>query len=128
MVQRHEEDIMGAWRLRKFSGPGLILVLLLLFSGPALATVDETSESYRRYGAAEAQRLTKQPPHWITADHSKHEALKVQFDKPEEVTAACLSCHNEAGFQMMDTIHWTWICPADPSGKMGKAGLTLNNF
>ncbi len=118
---------MGVWRLRKFSGPGLLLVLLFLVSGPTMAA-EETEESYKPYGAQEALRVTEQPPHWITADHAKHEALQVDFDKPEEVTEACLSCHNEAGLQMMDTIHWTWICPADPAGKMGKAGLTLNNF
>lgn len=104
------------------------LLCIMLFAASAPATVEETEESYKRYGAEEALRVTQTPKRWITADHSRHEKLKQTFETPEQVTEACLSCHNEAGQQFMQTIHWTWICPADPSKKMGKAGLTLNNF
>jgi hypothetical protein len=45
---------------------------------------------------------------WITADHSQHPILKQQFEKPEDVTKACLSCHNQASLQIHKTIHWTW--------------------
>ena len=65
---------------------------------------------------------------WITADHSRLPLLQQEFTSGPEVTAVCLECHNEAGKQVMESIHWTWICPADPTGRMGKNGLTLNNF
>lgn len=106
----------------------LSLAGVALFAALASATVEETDESYKKYGAEEALRVTQAPKRWITADHSKHEKLKQEFESPEQVTEACLSCHNEAGEQFTQTIHWTWICPADASKKMGKAGLTLNNF
>jgi hypothetical protein len=106
----------------------LALSCVALFAAQAFGTAEETSESVKDYGAEEALRVTKQPKRWITADHSQHEKLKQEFERPEQVTEACLSCHNEAGHQMMQTIHWTWICPADPAKKMGKAGLTINNF
>ncbi len=65
---------------------------------------------------------------WITADHSKHEALQGNFTSGPEVTKACLSCHTEAAAQIHKTIHWTWKSPGDPTGKMGKYAKTFNNF
>jgi len=65
---------------------------------------------------------------WSTSDHSKYERLQKDFSSGPEVTRSCLSCHNEAGEQVQETIHWTWICPADEDRVMGKNGLTLNNF
>lgn len=80
------------------------------------------------YGASEARKVVEMPERWTTADHAKFKELQKEFDSGPEVTEACLSCHNEAGEQVAETIHWTWICPADPTERMGKAGLTLNNF
>lgn len=65
---------------------------------------------------------------WTTADHSKIPMLQKNFKTPEEVTQACIFCHTEAASQMQQTIHWTWKCSADKTGKMGKDGITLNNF
>ncbi|PKN23765.1 MAG: cytochrome C [Deltaproteobacteria bacterium HGW-Deltaproteobacteria-21] len=64
----------------------------------------------------------------ITADHSKFETLKQEFKSGPEVTKACLSCHTEAAKQIQETLHWRWIAPDDPEGKLGKAGLVVNNF
>ena len=108
-------------------GIALIGLLLLLAPG-AWATEEETEESYKAYGADQARKFVQQPERWITADHSVHEALQKEFQSGPEVTEACLSCHNRAAKQMHQTIHWTWLCPADPEGKMGKAGLSINNF
>lgn len=64
----------------------------------------------------------------VTADHSKFEALKGPFETGEDVTKACLSCHTEAGKQMMQSIHWTWetINPATDQ-TLGKKNV-LNAF
>jgi octaheme c-type cytochrome (tetrathionate reductase family) len=105
-----------------------LLVLLAAAPAAALAAAGEEAEETKTYGAAEAKKVVAAPKRWITADHSKFEALKKEFKAPEEVTEACLSCHNEAALQIHKTIHWTWKCPADPEGKMGKYGTTLNNF
>ncbi|MFW6236247.1 MAG: hypothetical protein ACOC24_05625 [Desulfovibrionales bacterium] len=114
--------------LQRMSWALLALCLTVIVPGIALSTTEETEESYKTYGAPEARKMVRAPKQWITADHSKHEALKKDFQNGPEVTRACLSCHNEAGNQLAETIHWTWVCPADPTGNMGKAGLTLNNF
>jgi hypothetical protein len=121
-----EEDFMKVRRWLFMAVP--LLATLLMIPGAVFATAEETSESFKDYGAEEALRVTKMPKRWITADHSRHEKLKQDFERPEQVTEACLSCHNEAGDQFTQTIHWTWVCPHDPAKKMGKAGLTLNNF
>lgn len=114
---------INKWLLCSFCGISVLLVPLLGHS-----TEGESEESYKRYGAAEARKVVQQPERWITADHSRHDALKKEFKSGPEVTEACLSCHNEAARQLHQVIHWTWLCPADPEQKMGKAGITLNNF
>ncbi len=74
-------------------------------------------------------QVPQRAPRWITTDHSMHEALKKPFASPEEVTKACLSCHNQAALQVHKTIHWTWLCPMAPEGSgLGKGGLVVNNF
>src|SRR5690554_3570936 len=40
-----------------------------------------------------------------TADHSKFKALQGPFEKAEDVTAACLKCHTEAGEQIRSEEH-----------------------
>ena len=51
---------------------------------------------------------TERPPSTATADHSQFPILQQDFATGSDVTKACLSCHNEAAHQVMDTIHWTW--------------------
>ena len=85
-------------------------------------------------GRLMARQATMTSPTPITADHSKFKEL--QFDPVEqrsfkgpEVTRACLGCHNQASLQFHKTIHWTWKDPiSDPARKIGKGGLTVNNF
>ena len=109
------------------SGIVCILAVFLLTALPAAAAVDNTDKN-QAYGAAEAREKAKQPLEWTTADHSQYKELQQVFNTGPEVTEACLSCHNKAGDQVQETIHWTWKCEADPKGRMGKGGITLNNF
>jgi octaheme c-type cytochrome (tetrathionate reductase family) len=80
-------------------------------------------------GRAMAQQATKGREIWITADHSLHQALKKDLKSGPEVTESCLSCHELAAGQFQKTIHWTWMDPnVDPALRVGKGGLTMNNF
>lgn len=106
----------------------VVLAGLALWPVFLQAAEEPESEADKGYGVSEARKVIKMPERWITADHGRFEKLKKEFDSGPEVTRACLSCHNEAGEQIGKTIHWTWICPADPTERMGKAGVTLNNF
>jgi len=64
----------------------------------------------------------------LTADHAKFAILKGPFASGPEVTAACLSCHTEAGNQVMHSVHWTWDYENPATGqRLGKAH-ELNAF
>lgn len=115
----------------------LLTVLAVLFvmvhAGSAWAAVEHENAPGRKL----AIQATKAKPliQTITADHSKFAQL--QFDpekqktmRPEEVTQACLGCHNKAALQFHQTIHWTWR-DEDEAGnpaKFGKGGISVNNF
>ena len=63
-----------------------------------------------------------------TADHSKFKELQGPFASGSEVTKACLSCHTEAGKQVMGTRHWTWEYTNPDTGQtLGKKTM-LNSF
>lgn len=63
-----------------------------------------------------------------TADHTRFEALQQEFTSGPEVTQACLSCHNQAAHQVMQSLHWSWDYE-DPLMEMalGKRHV-FNNF
>jgi octaheme c-type cytochrome (tetrathionate reductase family) len=53
------------------------------------------------------------------------------FNTPQEVTKACLECHEEAGNQILETRHWNWAeAPSkvkDGVANLGKKNL-INNY
>lgn len=110
----------------KFLG-GVALLAVVLLVGEAPPS-DAQAPQAPSPAIKRAQSAATAPgARWTTADHSKFEALKKDFTSPEEVTAACLSCHTKAATQLHHTIHWTWVCKC--AGKtMGKYGRSLNNF
>lgn len=95
-------------------------ILMADLTLPMASAADETPAP----GRAMAQQATKEHPIWITADHTRHEALKKTFTSGAQITNACLSCHTEAQTQFQKTIHWTW----QADNNRGKAGDSLNNF
>ncbi|WP_027180210.1 tetrathionate reductase family octaheme c-type cytochrome [Maridesulfovibrio bastinii] len=100
----------------------IFLTAFLLMSTSAISDEDAP-------GREMARQAVKGQQKWVTADHSRFDALKQKFKSGSEVTRACLSCHNEAGEQFMKTIHWTWLDPsAAKELKVGKGGLIVNNF
>ncbi len=68
------------------------------------------------------------------ATHTDHsDLLQGPFTTGQEVTAACMTCHEDAAHQVMQTTHWTWqsepveVAWRDEPVSIGKAN-TLNNF
>lgn len=43
-----------------------------------------------------------------SVDHSKFDILKQTFQTPQEVTKACVSCHNGRAAEVMKSNHWNW--------------------
>jgi octaheme c-type cytochrome (tetrathionate reductase family) len=64
----------------------------------------------------------------------EHKDISGPFEKPQDVTKACLECHESAATQVMATTHWTWesleageVPGHDGELKLGKKNL-FNNF
>jgi len=66
-----------------------------------------------------------------SVDHSKFEILQQQFDSPQAVTLACISCHTERHKEIMQSNHWNWEKEEYIEGRgvtyLGKSNL-LNNY
>lgn len=66
-----------------------------------------------------------------SVDHSLFEELQKEFQTPQEVTEACLSCHNGTHKEIMASAHWNWERASYIEGRgiksIGKKNI-LNNF
>jgi octaheme c-type cytochrome (tetrathionate reductase family) len=66
-----------------------------------------------------------------SVDHSLFPQLKAKFDRPQDVTAVCISCHNGRHTEVMQSSHWNWERTEYVAGKgirsIGKRNV-LNNF
>jgi octaheme c-type cytochrome (tetrathionate reductase family) len=64
-------------------------------------------------------------------DHARFEQLAGPFSRPQEVTAACIDCHNSRHAEVMASSHWNWERLEYIEGKgirsIGKRNI-LNNF
>jgi len=70
-------------------------------------------------------------PNKASVNHSLFAELKKSFTRPQDVTAACISCHNGRHIEVMKTSHWQWERLEYIEGKgirsIGKKNI-LNNF
>jgi octaheme c-type cytochrome (tetrathionate reductase family) len=107
---------------------GLVGLVLFGLTSAVQGKVEVLDEN-QAPGRAMAQQAIKGREIWITADHALHPELQKTFKSGPEVTKACLTCHALAAGQFQKTIHWTWLDPnVDPELRVGKGGLTINNF
>lgn len=81
----------------------LILGVVFAFTSPAFADEDA-------------------PP-----DHSQFPQLQAEFSTGPEVTTACLTCHADAGTEVMATTHWTWEYTTEDEQQLGKNNV-INNY
>jgi len=65
---------------------------------------------------------------YSTADHKKFDVLEGPFSSGPEVTRACLSCHTEAGEQVLGSIHWTWQYEHPLTGELLGKRHVINSF
>jgi octaheme c-type cytochrome (tetrathionate reductase family) len=66
-----------------------------------------------------------------SVDHSKFTLLKQKFTSPQELTKACMECHNMTAHQVMNSNHWNWEREEYIEGRgvvyLGKRNA-INNF
>lgn len=108
----------------------IVLILALLGVGVVVgvgalrAPVTEATP-LQRLKAEYARRRTP------SVDHTKFAVLQRRFASPQEVTAACLSCHTERGKEVMASSHWNWARQEYVPGRgirtIGKRNV-INNF
>ena len=70
-------------------------VLTLRPAGPAPKPLDKLREEHK----------VKSGP---AVDHARFEQLAGPFERPQEVTAACIGCHNSRHTEVMASSHWNW--------------------
>jgi octaheme c-type cytochrome (tetrathionate reductase family) len=101
------------------------LISLLLISSISftcsLATAGENA-SFKTIDNGENKN-----PSRSTADHRKFDQLQGPFEI-EEISKACLDCHNEASVQLHATTHWTWEVSNGSSGQILGKKHVANNF
>lgn len=105
----------------------IIYSVILALLGLVFFVVFLPADSYRTPEEKHDESMKEEKEKITTGDHSQYEILRKEFTTPEEVTEACLSCHVEAAKQLMETIHWTWICPKSKDQTIGKSTV-INNF
>lgn len=63
-----------------------------------------------------------------TAIHKNFQQLDGPFQTGQEVTAACLECHTEAGEQVQNSTHWTWTHQQTELDEVYGKQNVINNF
>jgi octaheme c-type cytochrome (tetrathionate reductase family) len=110
--------VFHSWLLGLIGIIGVILVPLVLFTEPSDPIADTPWEHVPKLAAS--------------VDHSDL-FLQREFKTGQEVTQACVECHQDAAQQVMHTTHWTWQAePVVVEGRsepisIGKKN-TINNF
>jgi len=102
---------------------GLVVTLLLILLPVVFFTSGETKAADDPW-----EGLPARAPH---TDHTQ--LMKGPFETGQDVTRACLNCHEDAGHEMLQTVHWTWesepvLLPGrDEPVTIGKKNQ-INNF
>jgi len=106
----------------------LVLLIIGVLAGALFSLWPEHSANRNPLARLTALYQQKEKP---SVDHSLFTTLQRNFDKPQEVTAACIACHNERHKEVMKSSHWNWerIEYIEGKGirKVGKRNI-LNNF
>ncbi len=111
--------------MKKIIGTLGVIVLVILIAYGNLTTryyeeplLDKLKEKYSE-------------KHIPSVDHTKFEILQKKFKHPQEVTEACLSCHNLTDKEIMKSNHWNWEREEYIEGRgivsIGKKNA-MNNF
>jgi octaheme c-type cytochrome (tetrathionate reductase family) len=106
----------------------LLIVILGAILSMILVALPRHSEEDTPLGQLKARYHNKEKP---SVNHTQFAVLQKKFDKPQEVTESCISCHTERHKEVMQSSHWNWERTEYIEGKgirnVGKRNI-LNNF
>jgi octaheme c-type cytochrome (tetrathionate reductase family) len=106
----------------------LVIIVFGAMLGLALSMLPKRSEDRTPLAELKARFQKKEKP---SVDHTQFAVLQKRFDKPQDVTEACISCHTERHKEVMQSSHWNWERTEYVEGKgirnVGKRNI-LNNF
>ncbi|HEY0845389.1 MAG TPA: tetrathionate reductase family octaheme c-type cytochrome [Noviherbaspirillum sp.] len=114
---------------RRFFAAGLLLSgLMFLHLTSAQASTAAVASEAKTVTVATAAKPAAKSASKSTTDHTLLDELKGPFKTGPDVTKACLKCHNTAGHQVMDSIHWKWEATSPTTGKKLGKQFAANNF
>jgi len=101
----------------------LVLPALVIFATVHFGNKRGITENFEYQNRADIEKKV---------DHAEFEILQQEFKRPQDLTAACLSCHNKRDDELMASAHWRWERETTlPNGRgtvtIGKKNL-INNF
>ena len=106
----------------------LSLLALAIAVGMTITALHKNSEDQSPLGRLKDRYAVKAKS---SVDHSQFTQLRKKFVTPQEVTAACIACHNGRHREVMQSTHWNWDRTEYVAGKgirkVGKKNV-LNNF
>jgi octaheme c-type cytochrome (tetrathionate reductase family) len=76
----------------------VVVVAAVAALAPKETPLDPLSQLRARYSGS----------HEPSVDHSRFPQLQKAFKKPQEVTEACIGCHNGRHIEVMNSNHWNW--------------------
>lgn len=85
------------------------IFFILLFMGAAyFIFYNSYFDAETEWNALEELHEKYTEKHKVSVDHTKLEVLNKDFNTPQEVTLACLTCHTENHKEVMNNNHWNW--------------------
>lgn len=108
-----------------------ILLLFFVFVWVALGRSDDKSTFQPKNLTLENYTYKADRKINSSVDHRKFAILQQKFNRPQDVTLACLSCHTERHSEVMVNNHFTWqrkeVILNHGAVEIGKKNI-LNNF
>ena len=108
-----------------------IIVSLLIVAalvGSVFLALRKNEQEVPQTEKLRAEYVEKKTP---SVDHTKFPQLQRKFKRAQEVTAACIGCHNGRHAEVMRSSHWNWereeYIPGRGIRYVGKKNI-LNNF
>lgn len=107
----------------------IVFVIILVIISMVLLNVFHQNDTYnlKLEELKHSYALKKKPG----VNHSLLPELQKEFKTPQDVTEACLRCHNETHKEVMASSHWNWERSAYVEGRgIASAGKknVMNNF